>query len=254
MGACSSSRRSRSAVDLNATDRLYPPLPDFGTLEMDIDASDQARALPRSRIRHRPFVADSDRLAEIVALQQSLAAMEDFFQSLLGQTSFFREAWDPQNGGRDGPPPVARHVLDDLPHISPDGGTLLCGICGEEGCETKLPCGHSFHRESCIQPWLIRHCTCPVCRYELPTDDESYEPGRIERMALRKLELDDITNIYCGKEHPIPEEIFFRPDPSEVPRLISLTNDLNDKADKSDERIQETEDFREVSVISELNR
>jgi Ring finger domain len=249
MGACSSSRRARSAVDLNATNGF---LHDFGTLEMDFDASDQARALPRSRIRHRPFVADSDRLAEIVALQQSLAAMEDFFQSLLGQTSFFREAWDPQNGGRDGPPPVARHVLDDLPDISPDGGTLLCGVCGEEGCETRLPCGHSFHRESCVQPWLIRHCTCPVCRYELPTDDESFEPGRIERMALRKLDLDDLTSIYCGKDHPIPEEIFFCPEPSEVPsRILSLTNDQNDKSEKQEDKKQETEDIREVSVISE---
>eukprot|EP00548_Thalassiothrix_antarctica_P016464 CAMPEP_0194187760 /NCGR_PEP_ID=MMETSP0154-20130528/52262_1 /TAXON_ID=1049557 /ORGANISM="Thalassiothrix antarctica, Strain L6-D1" /LENGTH=249 /DNA_ID=CAMNT_0038907707 /DNA_START=284 /DNA_END=1033 /DNA_ORIENTATION=- len=167
------------------------------------------RQQQQSQQREEEEDAEEARLAEIVALQQSLAAMEEFFQSLLGQATFYADALDPQNSGGPGPPPAARHVLDNLPNLSVEEDNnnnndmeiivsnttktkkiVLCGICGEEcnpADSTRLPCGHAFHRKSCIEPWLTRHCTCPICRYEFSTDDESYEPGRLERMSQRKI-------------------------------------------------------------------
>ena len=32
-----------------------------------------------------------------------------------------------------------------------------------------MPCGHSFDPD-CLKPWLKDHNTCPVCRFEMPTE------------------------------------------------------------------------------------
>mmetsp|Transcript_53242 Transcript_53242/g.99908 ORF Transcript_53242/g.99908 Transcript_53242/m.99908 type:complete len:535 (+) Transcript_53242:60-1664(+) len=50
---------------------------------------------------------------------------------------------------------------------------------------TRIPCGHLYHEE-CILAWLKDHNVCPVCRYELPTDDAEFEQGRKARMAGRR--------------------------------------------------------------------
>ena len=123
-------------------------------------------------------------MQELADLEEALSSMEDFFESMLGQ--MYREAMDPQSGGLPGPPPVKHEVLRNLPRVH---SKEPCGVCGEcfKAKAVRLPCGHVFHLEECAEPWLKRHCTCPVCRYELPTDDESYEAGRKERMSRRNL-------------------------------------------------------------------
>lgn len=61
---------------------------------------------------------------------------------------------------------------------------IACAVCKDEVSVgekvTRLPCCHLYHRE-CILPWLEIRNTCPVCRYELPTDDADYEKRRRER-------------------------------------------------------------------------
>lgn len=40
----------------------------------------------------------------------------------------------------------------------------LCLVDYEEGDELlRLPCMHIFHR-SCVDPWLLKAATCPVCQ------------------------------------------------------------------------------------------
>ena len=92
-------------------------------------------------------------------------------------------------------PPASTRALRQLPtiRVAPedliDPANRECCICLEENKlddhVIRMPCAHIFHSD-CIKDWLSRSCTCPVCRFELPTDDPQYEAGRIERMKARK--------------------------------------------------------------------
>jgi len=93
-------------------------------------------------------------------------------------------------------PPASTKAIRQLPAIRVNPEDLVdpnnreCCICLDENRldekVTRLPCAHIFHT-CCIVDWLSNHsCTCPICRYELPTDDPQYESGRIHRMRSRK--------------------------------------------------------------------
>ena len=51
-----------------------------------------------------------------------------------------------------------------------------CSVCRDEFVEknkvVELCCSHCFHK-NCIKPWLKTHNTCPVCRIELETEEDS---------------------------------------------------------------------------------
>lgn len=94
-----------------------------------------------------------------------------------------------------GPPPASPRYVRSLPVIRISTEDLVdpvnreCCICLEphplHTQALRLPCAHIFHA-TCIQNWLQSHCTCPVCRFELPTEDPMYEAGRVQRMKERK--------------------------------------------------------------------
>mmetsp|Transcript_28240 Transcript_28240/g.41722 ORF Transcript_28240/g.41722 Transcript_28240/m.41722 type:complete len:578 (+) Transcript_28240:83-1816(+) len=136
--------------------------------------------------------------------------MDSFFNSLPdifrsgGQDPFFfaqnaafhQEAMDPQGVGMaNGPPPASAKALRQLPTVSVTPEDLVdesnreCCICLEENHlrdrVMRLPCAHIFHQK-CIVDWLTKHCTCPVCRYELETGCPQYERSRKARMRSRK--------------------------------------------------------------------
>ncbi|XXG72807.1 hypothetical protein AAC387_Pa07g1819 [Persea americana] len=111
------------------------------------------------------------------------------YEVLFGQ---FTEA---ENSLR-GSPPAAKHVVENLPSIflakeDIEKNNALCAICKDEISlderVKRLPCAHHYHGE-CILPWLGIRNTCPVCRFELPTDDPDYEHWRYQRAARGVLE------------------------------------------------------------------
>ena len=100
-----------------------------------------------------------------------------------------------------GNPPAAKTSLEKLKHFNmekkyckkdeKDPSKIeypTCSICLmdiNDGQKTiLLPCGHMFHDE-CVTKWLNIHNTCPLCRFELPTDDPEYERKRSQRNTQR---------------------------------------------------------------------
>uniref|UniRef100_A0A5B7AVM2 RING-type E3 ubiquitin transferase n=1 Tax=Davidia involucrata TaxID=16924 RepID=A0A5B7AVM2_DAVIN len=87
-----------------------------------------------------------------------------------------------------GRPPASKTVVENLPLVlltqeDVENNNALCAVCKDEisiGEQAKrLPCSHRYHGD-CIVPWLGIRNTCPVCRYELPTDDPDYERRRMQ--------------------------------------------------------------------------
>lgn len=82
-----------------------------------------------------------------------------------------------------GSPPAAKSFIDNLPlvAINDEDDAVTCVVCKDEVSSEErvmqLPCMHCYHGE-CIVPWLSIRNTCPVCRFELPTDDVDYERSK----------------------------------------------------------------------------
>lgn len=98
---------------------------------------------------------------------------------------------------RRGAPPAAVSFVNSLPLIVIDEDNLknddtACAICKDiltVGTEAnQLPCRHLYH-PSCILPWLNTRNSCPLCRYELPTDDGDYEEAK--QNISRSRQIDD---------------------------------------------------------------
>ncbi|KAL6606419.1 hypothetical protein ACP70R_042072 [Stipagrostis hirtigluma subsp. patula] len=110
----------------------------------------------------------------------------DYFMGPAGLEQLIQQLAE-NDPNRYGTPPAAKAAVAALPDVTvsadmmqADGGAQ-CAVCMDDfrlGAAAKqLPCKHVFHKD-CILPWLDLHSSCPVCRFELPTDDPDYNHNR----------------------------------------------------------------------------
>ncbi|KAF5188581.1 E3 ubiquitin-protein ligase aip2 [Thalictrum thalictroides] len=136
-------------------------------MEAMVDNVDEVRGL-------QSLVASIEIVASIEASLQGIAAVRPMKQ-----------------------PPASKEVIENLPIVTISeemmarlGSDIECAVCRENLAISEklheLPCKHLFHL-LCLKPWLDKHNSCPICRHELPTDDQAYESwksGRLERMSV----------------------------------------------------------------------
>ncbi|KAL2558037.1 zinc finger (C3HC4-type RING finger) family protein [Forsythia ovata] len=83
-------------------------------------------------------------------------------------------------GRIDSNPPASKAAIESMPtveiiyqHIATESHCAICKEAFDLGSEAReMPCKHIYHQD-CILPWLSLRNSCPVCRHELPTDDEN---------------------------------------------------------------------------------
>ncbi|CAN1321528.1 E3 ubiquitin-protein ligase MPSR1 [Linum perenne] len=96
--------------------------------------------------------------------------------------------------GAGGQPPASKASIEELQTVEvgdcdPSGECVIClDEWGKEGEVVKeMPCKHRFHG-GCVEKWLKVHGNCPVCRFQMPVEEEEVgkkdgeeEGGRVER-------------------------------------------------------------------------
>ncbi|KAI4313192.1 hypothetical protein L6164_026190 [Bauhinia variegata] len=149
-----------------------------GTRNRILDWAEILMGLEDNSIEFRLQVPESDRY---------VGNPEDYVDATEYEALLQRLA-ESEGGGRRGAPPAAKSAVEALPTVKIESKdeALVCAICKDlvdvGDMAKKLPCGHKYHGD-CIVPWLGSRNSCPVCRFELPTDDKEYEDGRIKRVT-----------------------------------------------------------------------
>ncbi|KAM7282645.1 E3 ubiquitin-protein ligase RNF181 isoform X2 [Ixodes scapularis] len=86
-------------------------------------------------------------------------------------------------------PPASKAAIDSLKTAPIEEEGKKCPVCLKDYSPgetvTEIACSHAFHKD-CIIPWLTRINTCPVCRYELPTDDPDYEAFKAQKARVKQ--------------------------------------------------------------------
>lgn len=93
-------------------------------------------------------------------------------------------------GRIDTNPPASKAAIESMPtieiidqHIAVESHCAVCKEAFELGIDAReMPCKHLYHQD-CILPWLSLRNSCPVCRHELPTDNENRDANEANEVG-----------------------------------------------------------------------
>ncbi|KAI3731103.1 hypothetical protein L1987_62286 [Smallanthus sonchifolius] len=88
-------------------------------------------------------------------------------------------------------PPASKAAIEALPtveiqegHVSKESHCAVCKDPFELQTEAReMPCEHLYHSD-CILPWLNLRNSCPVCRHELPPENQDSSYNSVEAVGL----------------------------------------------------------------------
>lgn len=154
------------------------------------DASTEQRNT--NRLNHTNFTRvtrprTTGHLLDLIISYFSSVNYEDDLENIINQIMM-------NDTNKYGNPPASVKALESLEKFKIDENRIkalgienTCAVCKDEfipGIEClKMPCSHLFHSD-CILPWLKERNSCPVCRFELPTDDEDFENRKKAKNAV----------------------------------------------------------------------
>lgn len=115
-----------------------------------------------------------DRVIIFNPLTQSMIVMGSRVGSPLELESLFGDLVSTKSGPRS----ASKAAIDALPSVGIAKGESdddQCVVCLEEWeaseSAKEMPCKHRFHG-NCIEKWLKINGSCPVCRFEMPVDED----------------------------------------------------------------------------------
>ncbi|CAL5384704.1 unnamed protein product [Camellia sinensis] len=127
-----------------------------------------------------------------IELRLQMPEMDDYvgnpedYVDAAGYEALLQNLAESDGSGRRGAPQASKSAILALQtlKIESQQESMVCAICKDSvnvgEIAKKLPCEHGYH-EDCILPWLGSRNSCPVCRFELETDDLEYEEERKKR-------------------------------------------------------------------------
>jgi len=135
--------------------------------------------LPRSCVLAASLTCRSARVAGATALARSAAGAEQ----RLGAQRQGAAAAPAAHAPHDSTCPICLSEVEDA-------GS--CDVC-------QLQCGHAFHAD-CIEAWLSRHSTCPVCRRDASGDSGGMSIGLLEaaRLATQAVSRAELMELRMG--------------------------------------------------------
>jgi len=121
------------------------------------------------------------------------------------------------NNAESRPKPADADAIATLPTGKPTIAQLQakaeCCICKDLFVEldigTTLPCDHFFHKE-CVETWLGRSHTCPLCRFELPVAKEpapsssSAQPPQQQQQQSSSSSSNNMPNVNASGAFAVP--------------------------------------------------